>query len=216
MSQKEYKGKTITVLYDPQRCIHAKECVHGAPEVFNPNSNPWVGPDNAEARAIATVIKRCPTGALHYQAADSTLAERAEPSNTLTVTPHGPLYLRGSFAVVAEDEKELFSDTRAALCRCGASKNKPFCDNSHFAVAFDDPGTVAPGGDARKEMATSGKLRVVRTANGPLHLQGQITIRNADAQVIFEGTETWLCRCGASNSKPFCDGSHQRIGFKAE
>jgi len=216
MKVHEYKGKAITVLYDAQRCIHAKECVHGAPEVFNIESKPWVSPDNAEARAIAAAIKRCPTGALHYQAADPGLAERAEPSNTLTIASHGPLYLRGSFVVVAEDEKELLSDTRAALCRCGGSKNKPFCDNSHFAVDFDDPGTVEPGIDARKEMATSGKLRVVRTKNGPLHLQGQLTIRNANNQIIFEGTETWLCRCGASNSKPFCDGSHQRNRFQAE
>jgi len=216
MKQQEFKGKAITILYDAQRCIHAKECVHGAPEVFNPQTKPWVTPDNAEARAIATVIKRCPTGALHYQAVDSTLAERADPSNTLIIASHGPLYLRGSFTVVTEDEKELLSDTRAALCRCGVSKNKPFCDNSHFAAAFDDPGTAAPGVDARKEMATSGKLRVVPTANGPLHLQGQLTIRNAVNQVIFEGTETWLCRCGASATKPFCDGSHERIGFQAE
>jgi len=216
MKQQEYKGKAITVLYDAQRCIHAKECVHGAPEVFSISAKPWVAPDNADAKAIATVIKRCPTGALHYQAADPSLAERADPSNTLTIASHGPLYLRGSFVVVAEDEKELLSDTRAALCRCGASKNKPFCDNSHFAVAFDDPGTAVPGVDARKEMATSGKLRVVPTANGPLHLQGQLTIRNAAHQVIFEGTETWLCRCGGSSTKPFCDGSHEQVGFQAD
>jgi CDGSH-type Zn-finger protein/uncharacterized Fe-S cluster protein YjdI len=216
MKVHEYKGKNITVLYDVQRCIHAKECVHGAPEVFNPNAKPWVDPDKAEAKAIAALIKRCPTGALHCQTADSSLTERADPSNTLTIVPKGPLYLRGSFVVVSDDEKELLSDTRAALCRCGGSKNKPFCDNSHFALAFADPGIAAPGVDARKEMATSGKLRVVPTANGPLHVQGQVTIRNAANQVIFEGTETWLCRCGASASKPFCDGSHERIGFHAE
>ncbi|MGB7584411.1 MAG: CDGSH iron-sulfur domain-containing protein [Terriglobales bacterium] len=216
MKVQEYKGKAITVQYDPKRCIHARECVHGAPEVFDPNAKPWVEPDKAEAKAIAAVIKRCPTGALHYQATDPALTERAEPSNTLTITPNGPLYLRGSFVVVSDDEKELLSDTRAALCRCGGSKNKPFCDNSHFAVAFDDSGTAAPGVDAGKEMATSGRLRVMPTRNGPLHLQGQLTVRNAANQVIFEGTETWLCRCGASASKPFCDGSHERIGFRVE
>jgi CDGSH-type Zn-finger protein/uncharacterized Fe-S cluster protein YjdI len=216
MKVQEYKGKAITILYDAQRCIHAKECVHGAPEVFNIDSKPWVTPDSAEAKAIAAVIKSCPTGALHYQAADSSLTERADPSNTLTITAHGPLYLRGSFVVATEDDKELLSDTRAAFCRCGGSKNKPFCDNSHFAVAFEDPGTMAPGVDARKEMATSGKLRLVPTVDGPFHVQGQITIRNAAHQVIFEGTETWLCRCGGSASKPFCDGSHQRIGFQSE
>ena len=94
MKVQEYKGKAVTVLYDAQRCIHAKECVHGAPKVFDIKAEPWVAPDNADAKTIAAVIKRCPTGALHYHAADSSLAERSEPSNTLTIAPHGPLYLR--------------------------------------------------------------------------------------------------------------------------
>jgi len=215
MSLHEYKGKNITVLYDAKRCIHAQECVHGAPAVFNANLKPWVNPDNAGAGTIAVVIQRCPTGALHYQAADPKLAERPDPSNTVTTTPHGPLHARGSLNVVSEAGEAILSDTRMALCRCGASKNKPFCDNSHFAVAFEDPGTAAPGENAAAEMATSGKLNVVPTANGPLHLQGQVTVRNAAGQVIFEGTETWLCRCGHSASKPFCDGSHERIGFRS-
>jgi len=214
MKQHEYKGKKITVVYDVQRCIHAKECVRGLPGVFNSDLKPWVQPDNAEAQALAAVIRRCPTGALHYQAADPKLAERADPSNTVTITPDGPSFVRGNIHVTAESGQVLFSDTRVALCRCGASKNKPFCDNSHFAVAFADPGLAAPGESADSEMATSGKLNVVPTANGPLHLQGQITIRNAANQVIFEGIETWLCRCGASANKPYCDGSHERIGFK--
>jgi CDGSH-type Zn-finger protein/uncharacterized Fe-S cluster protein YjdI len=216
MKLHEYKGKSITIIYDAQRCIHAKECAHGAPAVFDPNAKPWVSPDNGEAKTIAAVIQRCPTGALHYQTADSALAEHPDPSNTVVITPHGPLYLRGSITVVTSDEKELLADSRVALCRCGASSNKPFCDNSHFAAAFDDPGTASPGDDARKEMATSGKVRVLTTANGPLHLQGQITIRNAANEVIFEGIETWLCRCGASANKPYCDGSHERVGFKSE
>jgi len=216
MELHEYKGKDITIRYDAQRCIHAKKCVHGAPAVFNPEARPWVSADSAEARSIAVVIQRCPTGALHYQAANPELAERADPSNTVTTSPEGPLYLRGNIRVVTDAGAELLSDTRMALCRCGASKNKPLCDNSHFAVAFDDPGVSLPGPDAGKEMVTSGKLQVIPTTDGPLHLQGQITIRNASNQVIFEGTEAWLCRCGASASKPFCDGSHERIGFKSQ
>jgi len=211
----QYKGKNITVLYDAQRCIHAKECVHGAPSVFSLETKPWVNPDSSEAKAIAAVIQRCPTGALHYLAEDSKLAEHADPSNTLKINPEGPIFARGNINVITEEGDPLLSDTRLALCRCGASKNKPFCDNSHFAVAFDDPGTTPPGENASTEMATSGKLNVIPTADGPLHLQGQVTIRNAGGEVIFEGIETWLCRCGASATKPYCDGSHQRIGFKS-
>lgn len=216
MKWHEYKGKTITVLYEAQRCLHAEECVHGAPAVFQKDARPWVDPDKAEASAIATVIRRCPTGALHYQAGDAALAEHPDASNTATTTPDGPLYMRGNIAVIAEDGKPLLSDTRIAFCRCGASKNKPFCDNSHHAVAFADPGTAAPGESATTEMATSGRLMAVPTVNGPLHLQGQITVRNATNQVIFEGTETWLCRCGSSANKPFCDGSHARVAFKSQ
>lgn len=215
MKLHEYKGKSITVLYDAKRCIHAQECVHGAPAVFNIELKPWVNPDNADAATIAGVIQRCPTGALHYHATDAKRAERPDASNSMTTTPRGPLHARGSLNVVSEAGEAILTDTRMALCRCGASKNKPLCDNSHFAVAFEDPGMAAPGDNATAEMATSGKLNVVPTTNGPLHLQGQVTVRNAAGQVIFEGTETWLCRCGASASKPFCDGSHERIGFRS-
>jgi len=211
----QYKGKNITVIYDAQRCIHAKECVHGAPAVFNIEVKPWVSPDNSEAKTVASVIRLCPTGALHYLAEDSRLAEHPDPSNTLKINPDGPLFVRGNISLVTESGAPLLSDTRMALCRCGASKNKPFCDNSHFAVAFEDPGMTTPGDNASSEMATSGKLNVIPTADGPLHLQGQITIRNAAGDVIFEGIETWLCRCGGSAGKPFCDGSHERIGFKS-
>lgn len=215
MKLNAYKGKNIIVTYDAKRCIHAKECVHGAPDVFNVQAKPWVNPDSGEAKAIAVVVQRCPTGALHYQADDSRLNERPDPSNTVTTAPNGPLNVRGSLNVVSEAGDAILCDTRMALCRCGASKNKPLCDNSHYAVAFEDGGLSAPGESAKAEMATSGKLNLIPTANGPLHLQGQITVRNAAGQVIFEGIETWLCRCGGSASKPFCDGSHERIGFRS-
>ena len=211
----QYKGKNITVVYEPQRCIHAKECVRGLPSVFDPDAKPWVNPENSDAKTIAAVVQRCPTGALHYHAEDTHLAERADPSNTVTTTPDGPLFVRGNLNLVSENGDVLLADTRLALCRCGASKNKPFCDNSHFTVAFDDAGMTAPGQNAASEMATSGKLNVVPTADGPLHLQGQVTIRNAAGEVIFEGIEAWLCRCGRSADKPYCDGSHERTGFKS-
>jgi len=212
----EYKGKGITITYDVSRCIHAKECVLGAPSVFNPANKPWVSPDSGSPERIAEVIVRCPTGALHYQPAETHLAELPEPSNTVRVRPDGPLYVRGNVVIATQAGERVASETRVALCRCGASKNKPFCDNSHLAVAFKDPAMTIPGAKAQNEMVTSGKLHVIPTTNGPLHLQGQVTIRNAAGRVIFEGTEAWLCRCGGSGDKPFCDGGHARNGFQSE
>jgi len=212
----EYKGKDITIFYDLHRCIHAAECVHGASSVFNPEAKPWITPEKAPAGEIATIIQRCPTGALHYQAADPTLAERTEPSNIVTTSPNGPLYLRGNITVITTDGREILSDSRLALCRCGASKRKPLCDNSHLDAGFADSGMAQPEEEAEKDMAAGGKLMVNPRTNGPLHLKGRVTIKNAGGTVIFEGTETWLCRCGASASKPFCDGTHKRIGFKSE
>ena len=216
MKVHEYKGREITVTYDVSRCTHAKECVHGAPTVFNPANKPWISADGNSPERIAEVIVRCPTGALHYQPADTSLAELPEPSNTVRVRPDGPLYVRGNVVIVTEAGECVASETRVAFCRCGASKNKPFCDNSHFASAFTDPALAKPSANAQNEMVTSGKLQVIPTSNGPLHLQGQVTIRNAAGIVIFEGAETWLCRCGSSADKPFCDGSHGRNGFHSE
>ncbi|HXY49373.1 MAG TPA: CDGSH iron-sulfur domain-containing protein [Terriglobales bacterium] len=216
MKVHEYKGREITITYDVSRCIHAKECVHGAPAVFNPANKPWVSADGNSPDRIAEVIVRCPTGALRYQPADSSLAELPEPSNTVRIRPDGPLYVRGNLVIVTEAGERVASETRVALCRCGASKNKPFCDNSHFTIGFADQAMAKPSASAQNEMVTSGKLQVTPTANGPLHLQGQVTIRNAAGKVIFEGAETWLCRCGRSADKPFCDGSHERSGFRSE
>ena len=62
-----YEGRDITVEYDAARCIHVAECVKGLPAVFDPNRRPWVDPDAATADEIAAVVRRCPTGALHYR-----------------------------------------------------------------------------------------------------------------------------------------------------
>lgn len=51
------------------------------------------------------------------------------------------------------------------------------------------------------------------TPDGPFHAQGRIRVMTDEGDVVFEGSETWLCRCGHSSNKPFCDGSHARAGF---
>lgn len=129
---KAYTDDDITVYYDAGRCIHFAACVRGLPQVFNPKAKPWIRADAAPAEQIAGVVRRCPTGALHYDLKDGP-AESPEPTS-VEVRENGPLFLRGDLTLAAPDSAMPggeVKDTRAALCRCGGSSNKPFCDGTH-------------------------------------------------------------------------------------
>lgn len=211
----EYQGEAIEVTYDVRRCTHARECVRGLPAVFDPDRRPWIEPDEATPEDLAEVIERCPTGALHYERTDD--HEEAVPEeNAITVASGGPNYVRGDVDLQTPDGEPLLSDTRVALCRCGASANGPLCDNSHRDVAFEAAGTVADNAGGTDEAADGGQLTVVPAPDGPLHVDGPFEIRGEDDDSVFRGTEAWLCRCGGSSNKPFCDGTHARIGFSTE
>lgn len=132
---RSYEGTDITVLYDLKRCIHARECVRGLPEVFDPDRRPWVDPEESEADAVAAVIRRCPTGALQYLRHDGGPPE-TPPEPRIRLVPDGPLYVEGNIQLRDADGTLRWTETRAALCRCGASKNKPFCDNTHLDIDF--------------------------------------------------------------------------------
>lgn len=212
----EYAGEALDVTYDVRRCIHARECVRGSPAVFDPDRRPWIEPDNADAQELAEVILRCPTGALHFERHDDGPEEVVPEENCITVTAGGPHYVRGEVEIHTPDGEPLLSDTRVALCRCGASDNKPLCDNSHRDIEFDASGTVADNSETTQEGANGGPLSVVPTPNGPLQVRGAFEIEGADDGSVFHGTDAWLCRCGGSGNKPFCDGTHARIGFSTE
>ena len=143
-----YAGKDIDISYDAGRCIHAAECVSGLPAVFDNDRRPWIQPNGASADAIAELIAKCPSGALHFTRHDGGNGEAPAEHTSITVTPGGPLYVRGLVQLQSADGTEILADTRLALCRCGQSHNKPFCDNSHLGIAFDDVGAV-PDGHAR-------------------------------------------------------------------
>jgi CDGSH-type Zn-finger protein len=103
---------------------------------------------------------------------------------------------------------------RATLCRCGASNNKPFCDGSHNAAKF-----VASGEPASREstplIARGGTVEIRPEPDGPLAVSGSLEICTGTGRTIDRITQTRLCRCGGSASKPFCDGTHGRIGFRS-
>ncbi len=213
MSEKphEYRSDAITVTYDAKRCIHFAACVRGLPRVFDPGSRPWVRPANGEPDVVADVVERCPTGALHYQRHDGGGEEAPDAANSVLVAPNGPIFLRGELELMGPYNAVRLRDTRMALCRCGQSGNKPFCDNSHLRAGFRDP-AAAPG-DETTEEPEGGPLRIEPSVNGPLVLRGPLRLMDGRGRVVAVMQRCILCRCGGSKEKPFCDGSHQANGF---
>ena len=133
---REYAADGITVIWNATLCIHTGRCLRGLPEVFDTERRPWVDPAAAAPEAVARVIERCPTGALTYRAAPGLPEEQPADPTTVEVRPNGPLYVRGRVHVVDTRGNVLATEPRVALCRCGASENKPFCDNSHLRIKF--------------------------------------------------------------------------------
>lgn len=217
MNPKRYVGGDVTVTYDLRRCIHASECARGLPAVFDPARRPWVDPDAADPEAIAEVIERCPSGALHYTFTEGDQAEPIPATNTVRVDANGPLYLRGNVHLVTPEGETLLHDTRVALCRCGGSGNKPFCDGSHSAIGFQDDGAVAtvevPTDLTSVEPGVA--LTVTPRRNASYLFSGLFEIQSSDGTVVRTEAKKSLCRCGASKNKPFCDASHKEIGFEA-
>lgn len=215
--QQTYRGAGIEVHYDAGRCIHAAECVRGLSKVFDPQARPWIDADAASPDQITEVIDRCPTGALSSRRLDGGPETEPSSDNRITVGANGPLYLRGRISLADGDGAPLLEDTRIALCRCGASKNKPFCDGSHTGVGFEDTGEVADPSGVKEDSQVEGTdLKVSCFADGPFGIEGALTLMDSFGEPVCRGAGAYLCRCGASGNKPFCDGSHTRIGFKSD
>lgn len=210
-----YNGENIDVTYDVVRCIHAEECIKHSPAVFDKNRRPWITADSEPADQLVVTVERCPSGALHYERKDGGDAEAIPDHNTIRLSHDGPLYLRGDFTILNGMGELVANDTRAALCRCGGSANKPFCDNTHRSNGFQASGTL-PNPRTPQASTEGGKLTIETTTNGPLHITGSFSLLSEAGEVVYQGTDEWFCRCGGSANKPFCDSTHRKIGFVAE
>lgn len=134
----KYKKEDFTVLWKPHVCTHSTNCWKGLPEVFDPKAKPWVNVTGAEAERIMEQIDKCPSGALSYTKNNSALPNTDKEKNVkIQITAGGPLLVEGVCIIVDKDGKEETKDGKFALCRCGQSRNKPFCDGSHRTVEFD-------------------------------------------------------------------------------
>jgi len=134
--ERTYRNEQIAVSWEPKLCMHAGYCFRGLPEVFQPDSRPWVKIDAAFADQIAETVRQCPSGALHYKRLDGGPQETAPEETSIQARPNGPLYVRGKLRITGTGGQLIREDTRVALCRCGHSANKPFCDGSHRRVGF--------------------------------------------------------------------------------
>ena len=209
-----YEGKDATVTWEGSLCIHVGECGRAKNELFVGGRQPWCQPDVSDADEIRDVMQRCPSGALTVEFADGSVAEVAADENTVQVAYNGPLFVRGDLEIDGAPEDMPGLKFRAALCRCGQSKNKPFCDNSHEEAGFKDYGAVGELGDSAAE--DGGPLEVRFAENGPILVKGNLSIVASSGRNAWHGTKAALCRCGASKNKPFCDGAHKKIGFKSD
>jgi CDGSH-type Zn-finger protein len=134
--------------------------------------------------------------------------------NEARINENGPLVLRGRIRYAAQGGAPPADYTQVALCRCGSSGNKPFCDGSHAKIGFVDAGRCARPPEPASH-AADGDVVLNPIANGPLRIDGWFELTAADGQRYLCGEKTWLCRCGASGNKPFCDGTHKKTGFTA-
>ncbi|HZM33145.1 MAG TPA: CDGSH iron-sulfur domain-containing protein [Burkholderiales bacterium] len=136
--RESYAGRRITIHDNRGICAHAGYCTDSLKSVFRMGREPWIDPDGAQAKAIVETIRKCPSGALSYSV-DAVEHRDTQREAAVLVTDHGPYAVTGGIELADVPFGEGASREHYTLCRCGASKNKPFCDGSHWHVGFRDP-----------------------------------------------------------------------------
>ena len=213
MTEEVVRGREVTVRFDASRCIHSRTCVLGHPEVYVPNvQGEWIHPDAASAEIVMHTALACPSGAIRVTRNDgSATSDSAPVVNTVRVRENGPLAIEAELQINGQPQ----ATPRATLCRCGPSKNKPFCDGTHSAAGF-----TATGEPPAKEFAAlearNGLVTLQPQPNGSLMVTGNLEIVSGTGRTTDKATKVWLCRCGQSKNKPYCDGSHKTTGFMAD
>jgi uncharacterized Fe-S cluster protein YjdI len=132
---KEYATEEIVVEWEPRRCFHSQNCIRSLPQVFDEKRRPWITADAASADEVEAAVSLCPSGALRTRRIGMTAPKRRQPPE-IRASADGPLLLSGGVRVFDAEGELLYEGERAALCRCGGSSNKPFCDGTHKTNGF--------------------------------------------------------------------------------
>lgn len=159
---RQYTNGDITVFWIPSKCIHATTCFRELIEVFNPGRRPWVNMEGASSRKIAEVVNKCPTQALVWKnnedlteeelkaqrnvgtheetprSLSKSEAAKSEAITSIRIMKDGPIVVEGQFTIMGSDNQELKPTTMTSFCRCGASRNMPYCDGTHRKIDFRD------------------------------------------------------------------------------
>jgi CDGSH-type Zn-finger protein/uncharacterized Fe-S cluster protein YjdI len=204
------RSDDIEISFDLQRCIHSRSCVLNAPTVFLANvEGPWLHPETDTVEHLVHVAQSCPSGAISYRRLDGGPEEAAPKVNTINLRQNGPYAFHATLNI---DEQDV--SYRATLCRCGKSRNKPFCDNSHIEAGFEatgEPETMPSEPLAER----GGELHVIPLRDGPIKVRGPMEICSGTGRTTNRTQYAKLCRCGGSSNKPYCDDTHLRIGFRS-
>lgn len=134
---RDYEGREITIHDNRGVCAHRGYCTAHLPQVFRMEKKPWIDPDSEKSDEIARVIEMCPSGALSYTK-DGVLHKDLSREPKIIVTEDGPYDVEGGVELKDPDGNSPESKEHFTLCRCGGSKNKPFCDGSHWDIGFKD------------------------------------------------------------------------------
>ncbi|MEE9262923.1 MAG: CDGSH iron-sulfur domain-containing protein [Vicinamibacteria bacterium] len=135
--RESYEGTAITVHDNRSICAHAGYCTEGLPSVFRMKERPWIAPVSASADEVIATVGQCPSGALSFSV-DGVEHRDQEQEPSIMVAKNGPYVVSGGPELIDVPRAEGASSNHYTLCRCGGSKNKPFCDGAHWSIKFDD------------------------------------------------------------------------------
>ena len=132
---REYATDEIVVEWEPRLCSHSHNCVRSLPQVFDDGRRPWVKVEAATADEVEAAVALCPSGALRTRRVGAQIAKQEQPFE-LRASANGPLLITGGVRILDAEGAVLYEGEKAALCRCGGSGNKPFCDGTHKTNGF--------------------------------------------------------------------------------
>lgn len=157
----EYVGKEIIIHDDRGICSHAGYCTDGLPKVFRMRTEPWIDPDGASLEEIIETIRKCPSGALSYTV-DNIKYDEYYDKKEIELAENGPLLVKGSIKLEDDDQPE--TDDHYALCKCGHSRNKPFCSGQHWCLKTNEYGKLQDKLNYRsdEDLDFDNKVEVIR------------------------------------------------------
>ncbi|WMN05920.1 (4Fe-4S)-binding protein [Marivirga arenosa] len=138
-TKRTYESEDLVVVWQPSLCMHSEKCWRGLPDVFQRDAKPWVNMDGADDKRIKEQVDMCPSGALsaYWKNEETEKSFKHTDTIQIEVSKNGPLIVKGKIKILHSDGETEIKEKNTALCRCGSSKNKPFCDGTHHKIKFE-------------------------------------------------------------------------------